>query len=39
MGFGRLGFVVNVRRFGGKNITGRKFSEILKAVCSCRLKE
>ena len=39
MGFVGMGFVVNVRRLGGKKITGKILSEILKAVRSCRLKE
>jgi len=38
-GFGRMGFVVIVRHFGGTKITGKILSEILKAVSSCRLKE
>ena len=39
MGFEGMGFVVQVRRFGGTKITGRILSEILKVVCSFRVKE
>ena len=39
MGFGRMGFLEQARRFGGMKITGKILSEILKAVCSCGLKE
>jgi len=39
MGFMRMRCVVQVRRFGGMKITGKLLSEILKAVCICRLKE
>jgi len=39
MGFRRMGFVLHVRRFGEKKITGKILFKILKAVCSRRLKE
>ena len=39
MGFRRMGFVMQVRRFGGMKIKGKLLSEILKAVCGCGLKE
>jgi len=39
LGFVGMGFVVQVRRFGGMKITGKILSEILKAVCSCIIKE
>jgi len=39
MGFMRMRFVVQVRRFGGIKIMGKILCEFLKAVCSCRLKE
>ena len=39
MSFRGMGFVLQVRRFGGMKIKGKILSEILKAVCGCRLKE
>jgi hypothetical protein len=39
MGFGGMGFVVQVGGCGGMKITYKFLSEILKALCSCRLKE
>jgi len=39
LGFVGMGFVVQLRGFGGMKFTGKMLSEILKAVCNCRLKE
>jgi len=39
MGFRILIIVVKVRRFEGVEIIGKILSEILKLVCSCRLKQ
>jgi len=39
MCFRGMRFVVHVRRCGEMKITYKTLSEILKAVCSCRLKE
>ena len=39
MGFGGMGFVVNVRCLGEMKITGKILTKFLKAVCGNRLKE
>jgi hypothetical protein len=39
MDFSGMGFVGHGRRFGDMKITYKILSEILNAVCSCRLKE
>jgi hypothetical protein len=37
MGFGGMGFVVNVRCFGGMKIMSKLVSDYQKAICSGRL--